>query len=136
HGEELIMVDCQGWDSFHYLRALNLLIRYSLLTAGGGRMARVTMHGLVRWRAKKHQPDRPWDLWVSICLRDVPSGRAHIFSRNKTLPSDLADALRSLASHSVYAMVISCPSSMSRRAWMARRWVLAFQVFCALCLHE
>jgi hypothetical protein len=34
-------------------------------------MARVTMHGLVQWRAKKHQPDRPWDLWVSISVSAV-----------------------------------------------------------------
>jgi hypothetical protein len=29
--KKLIIVDCQEWDSFHYRKALDPLIRYSLL---------------------------------------------------------------------------------------------------------
>ena len=65
------MVNCQEWDGFHYRRALYPLIRYSLLQLAEGEWPRVTMHGLVQWRAKKHLPDRPWDLWVSISVSAV-----------------------------------------------------------------
>jgi tetratricopeptide (TPR) repeat protein len=56
------------WDSFYYRDALKSLIQYSLLQRVDGDWPGVTMHGLVQWRAKKHQSDQPWDKWYMIFL--------------------------------------------------------------------
>lgn len=56
----------QEWDSFHYQQALDLLKQYSLLRRVEGDWPGVTMHGLVQWRAKKHQSGQLWDKWYLV----------------------------------------------------------------------
>jgi tetratricopeptide (TPR) repeat protein len=63
---DFIAVEDTSWDSFHYRRALDVLARYSLVQRLGGDWTGVTMHDLVRWRARKNTQDHPWKCWHAI----------------------------------------------------------------------
>lgn len=58
------------WDDFHYRQAIGPLIRYGLLQRTSGDWVGTTMHGRVRWRARKaHQPSsEAWARWTALFL--------------------------------------------------------------------
>lgn len=59
----LFTVKNEEWKSFYYKRAIDTLARYHLLERVDGEEAGITMHGLVKWRARLHIPDQPWSRW-------------------------------------------------------------------------
>lgn len=61
--DNILAFNGDGWDSFHYRQARDVLVRYSLLQRVEGERPGVVMHGLVQWRATRYRPDLPWDDW-------------------------------------------------------------------------
>jgi tetratricopeptide (TPR) repeat protein len=56
----LSKADGQEWDSFYYRKAVEPLVRYSLLQRADGEWPGVSMHNLVQWRARKYDQDQRW----------------------------------------------------------------------------
>ena len=60
-----------SWKRFDYIRSFRPLLRYGLLQKVKGNWEGVTMHSLVRWRAKSESQRHPWELWYlefMICV--------------------------------------------------------------------
>ena len=57
-----------AWDDYHYAKARGLLVRYGLLQRHSGKNPGVSMHGLVRWRAKRYDEEQPWEMWHLMVL--------------------------------------------------------------------
>jgi len=57
-----------GWDDFFYRQGCDVLIQYSLLQRTLGRWESVRMHGLVQWRAKKYEEEKPWETWLLMTV--------------------------------------------------------------------
>ncbi|KAK1976078.1 hypothetical protein LZ30DRAFT_806571 [Colletotrichum cereale] len=82
--QQLLLVKNGQWDSFYYRRGRDVLLRYNLLqqVEGNEKMEwpGVTMHNLVRWRAKQDDKGRPlhWEyqevLLLAACYQLVKEG--------------------------------------------------------------
>lgn len=70
---QMVMSMGQVWDDFQYRQAIWPLIRYGLLQRVGGDWVATTMHGLVRWRARKaHQENNEaWARWTGLFMMAV-----------------------------------------------------------------
>lgn len=77
-----IAVDGPKWDSFHYRKSIEPLIRYGLLQPVEGDWPGVTMHGLVQWRAKKQCLDQPF----ADCLSAFITAVAHQINQERGRP--------------------------------------------------
>ncbi|KZL80786.1 tpr domain protein [Colletotrichum incanum] len=68
--EQFVSLRGDKWDSFHFRKGSDVLVRYNLLQQVEGNeeveWAGVTMHSLVRWRAKQNNPGQPWHLWYKV----------------------------------------------------------------------
>ncbi|KAL3303796.1 alpha beta-hydrolase [Colletotrichum asianum] len=56
----------KGWDDFKCRQAREALVRYNLLQkveGHGGAWPGVSMHSLVKWKAKQNERDHPWPWW-------------------------------------------------------------------------
>ena len=72
-----------AWDDYHYAKARGLLVRYGLLQRHNGKNPGVSMHGLVRWRAKRYDEEQPWEMWHLMVLLEYykyDSGKHHPFT--------------------------------------------------------
>jgi hypothetical protein len=58
--KRLIKTDRQEWDSFYYQKAVEPLVRYSLLQRADGEWPAVSMHNLVQWRATNYEQNQRW----------------------------------------------------------------------------
>ncbi|PLN86207.1 hypothetical protein BDW42DRAFT_109905 [Aspergillus taichungensis] len=78
----------EEWDSFTYRQALKPLLRYNLVKRQEGEWSGVTMHNLVRWRARKYRINSHWEIWnlqfvLAACQKvfedtDHPQFRRHM----------------------------------------------------------
>ncbi|GKT48180.1 nephrocystin-3 [Colletotrichum spaethianum] len=70
--EQFLSLTNDGWDSFQYRQSHEVLVRYHLLQKVERTekvpWAGVTMHSLVRWRAKQNHNDRPWLWWYKALI--------------------------------------------------------------------
>jgi tetratricopeptide (TPR) repeat protein len=86
----------RAWDDFHYRKSRDILVRYNLLQRIQGSWSGVSMHGLVRWRARRYanmQASEKWQLVtvVSACsavIRDHtrPRFRRELLSHIPPVP--------------------------------------------------
>ncbi|KAF6806669.1 Kinesin light chain 5, partial [Colletotrichum plurivorum] len=89
--EQFILLKNGEWDSFQYRIGRDVLLRYNLLQQVEGDQkvdwAGVTMHNLVRWRAKQDDKGQPWLWWykyfvLAACCQliseDVSEFRRHL----------------------------------------------------------
>jgi hypothetical protein len=93
----------RAWDDFHYRKSRDILVRYNLLQRIQGSWSGVSMHGLVRWRARRYanmQASEKWQLVtvVSACsavIRDHtrPRFRRELLSHMSPVPSKRLDRL-------------------------------------------
>jgi tetratricopeptide (TPR) repeat protein len=63
-----LTVENGEWDDYFYRETRRVLVKYSLLQRVDGKWPGVSMHGLVQWRARKHEEQLPWDKWHLIAM--------------------------------------------------------------------
>jgi tetratricopeptide (TPR) repeat protein len=66
--DKALTVENREWDDYFYRESRRVLVRYSLLQRVEGEWPGVSMHGLVQWRARKHEEEQPWDKWHLIAV--------------------------------------------------------------------
>jgi hypothetical protein len=58
----------RAWDDFHYRKSRDILVRYNLLQRVQGSWPGVSMHGLVRWRARRYADIRESEKWQLVTV--------------------------------------------------------------------
>ena len=74
------------WDDYHYRKACDLLVRYSLIQRSDEEWPGLTIHRLVQWRASMYEKDQPWEVWflvffTAICHQSLEDSDKPHFQR-------------------------------------------------------
>jgi hypothetical protein len=56
------------WDDFYYRQSRDILVRYNLLQRVEGRWPGVSMHNLVRWRARQYADVQASEAWYLVAV--------------------------------------------------------------------